>query len=982
MGDPSLFSVVQLEESIKLGKEQLQSVGTQHRDYAYLLSKLSDLWLYKSRKTMQKSDYDQAIECGRQAVDAMLPTEPDPAFILAQLESLLFGKFKANGNKNDFEDAYKLIGQALKASKTHSAQWIGIRHNFNALLLEKFKHFRDVRALDEVIESSRILVDLRNEGKSDLSMTSICQSYSVALCERAKVKGSVVELREGIAEGYRILDACKSSDPEYAGIMCSLPSEVLYHYQSTQQLDILKEVMRLSQQALDTVPQDNGYRPLILVNHGVFLFHSSERVRNSDPTLSLNYLEQAITKANEAIEIAPTNWNIYNLIQLLDSLSAWLGLKVKLTGDILSGKDGVEVAEQALRYMPVEYQERPTVLNNLACTLDALFEALQYTDHDKALEYLKRGIQAATSAVSESDEADSRYAERMLNLAAMHGKLHEDTTDEDEFQKAKALWLSASSCNSALPVVRVSASLKAGQGCFADDDFETSYDVLSSAVQLLSRISPRWVSPADQQHLLSQGSGIAGLAAAAALQMGKVPYEALKSLEMGRCVISGLTMNVKDDVSELREAHPELYERYDSLRQPFSRGRHIADAHYLNQEKTLSQVNNDLNEVENEIRQQRGFEKFQLPLSADEMKDLAKSGPVVVFNVVRYRSDVLIITSQDIISSQLPNLKYTDLEKNIEAMKDLGFGTRRRDIVLVESAQPQQNIKSILQWLWDVAVKPVLDKTKLTKSKRIWWMTNGLMALAPLHAAGNHAKGSQDNTLSHVISSYISSFKALSYARKKRTDTSSARNFLLLAMANTPGHQPLKVEAEQQILQLRFGAHLTTKLHPTTSEVLSLLPQYPIVHLACHGHLSSRSPSSSGLVFMDPSRSSTTTLPISAIEGMSTSASNFELAFLSACSTAELSYGRHIDEAINLANCFQVLGFRHVIGTIWSASDASAGVMATKFYGRLSEQIWKKRRALDVAEALHEAVREYKDEWKGEEWEGALHWGPWIHMGI
>ncbi|KAL9034961.1 MAG: hypothetical protein Q9214_006806, partial [Letrouitia sp. 1 TL-2023] len=594
MGDPRLFSVLQLEESIKLVKEQLESLGTQHRDYAYLLSELSDLWLCKSRKTMQVYDNDQAIECGRQAVDAMLSTEPDPAYILGRLESLLFEKFIATGNKNDFEEAYKLIGQALKASKSHSVQWIGIQYDFNVLHLRNFKHFRNVRALDEVIESSRILVDLRNEGKSDLSMALICHIYSEALCEKAKVKGSVDELREGIAESYRALDACKSSDSEYPIIMCSLPVKVLYHYQSTQLLDILKEVMRLSQHALDTVPQDNRHRPLILLNHGLFLFHFSERVRNSDPTLSLSYLDQAITKAIEAILNTASDWNRYNLVQLLDNLSAWLGLKIKLTGDILSGQDSVEIAERALQHMPVEYQERPTVLNNLACTLDTLFEALQHTDHDKALEYLKRGIQVATSAVSESDEANSRYAERMLNLAAMHVKLCRKTADRDEFQKAKVLWLSASSCNSALPVVRVSASLKAGQSCFDVGDFETSYNMLSSAVQLLSRISPRWVPPADQQHLLSQGSGIAGLAAAAALQMERVPYEALRSLEMGRCVMSGLTMNVKDDVSELREAHPDLYKRYDSLRLSFSRGPNIADAHYLNQEKILSQVNDDL----------------------------------------------------------------------------------------------------------------------------------------------------------------------------------------------------------------------------------------------------------------------------------------------------------------------------------------------------------------------------------------------------
>ena len=126
-------------------------------------------------------------------------------------------------------------------------------------------------------------------------------------------------------------------------------------------------------------------------------------------------------------------------------------------------------------------------------------------------------------------------------------------------------------------------------------------------------------------------------------------------------------------------------------------------------------------------------------------------------------------------------------------------------------------------------------------------------------------------------------------------------------------------------------------------------------------------------------------LAISTIERLTTQFG--ELAYLSACSTAELTFSNHIDEAINLANCFQVLGFRHVIGTIWSASDHSAGVTTQKFYTRLARQITATGPEpakgdgsdLDVARPLHEAVQEYMKECTGEE--APLHWAPWIHVG-
>lgn len=100
-----------------------------------------------------------------------------------------------------------------------------------------------------------------------------------------------------------------------------------------------------------------------------------------------------------------------------------------------------------------------------------------------------------------------------------------------------------------------------------------------------------------------------------------------------------------------------------------------------------------------------------------------------------------------------------------------------------------------------------------------------------------------------VVSSNISSSKALRYARKMRTRVSQPRKVLLVAMPSTPGHQSLDITLEKQILQANFTKYLTTKQHPTGSEVLSELSHYSILHLACCGYLSALPPSDSSLVF-------------------------------------------------------------------------------------------------------------------------------------
>lgn len=88
-------------------------------------------------------------------------------------------------------------------------------------------------------------------------------------------------------------------------------------------------------------------------------------------------------------------------------------------------------------------------------------------------------------------------------------------------------------------------------------------------------------------------------------------------------------------------------------------------------------------------------------------------------------------------------------------------------------------------------MEPVLQELRLDSVceknlPRVWWIGVGPLAKAPFHAAGDHSPRSTRNTLSRVISSYIPSIKALSYAREKRLELSTACSLLLVAMPTTP----------------------------------------------------------------------------------------------------------------------------------------------------------------------------------------------------
>jgi hypothetical protein len=88
------------------------------------------------------------------------------------------------------------------------------------------------------------------------------------------------------------------------------------------------------------------------------------------------------------------------------------------------------------------------------------------------------------------------------------------------------------------------------------------------------------------------------------------------------------------------------------------------------------------------------------------------------------------------------------------------------------------------------------------------------------------------------------------------------------------------------------------------------------------------------------------------------------------------------DEAINLANSFQALGFQHVIGTLWGADDTAAGEVARRSYQKLRVEADERNSGIgsDVGLALHETLTEYKETLNG--LKDILKWAPFIQIGV
>jgi tetratricopeptide (TPR) repeat protein len=269
----------------------------------------------------------------------------------------------------------------------------------------------------------------------------------------------------------------------------------------------------------------------------------------------------------------------------------------------------------------------------------------------------------------------------------------------------------------------------------------------------------------------------------------------------------------------------------------------------------------------------------------------------------------------------------------------------------------QASLREILGWLWDHGVGPVVDALGYRDTPapgaplpRVWWAPGGLLSLLPVHAAGQ--------ALDRVVSSYTFTVASLRHTRR-HPSSFEPTIALIVAMPTTPdiagrlehaaeearrvaAHWPRSVT----LIEAAPGADRADDADdkaPNSANVLRLLPSCGVAHFACHGTTDPADPGRSCLFLEDH-------LMVAALTTLSLTSAG--LAYLSACQTAITTDERLLDEAIHLA--FQLAGYSHVIGTLWTIRDERALDIADAFYTSLTE--------VTPAEALHAAVRSQREQ--------------------
>jgi CHAT domain-containing protein len=251
---------------------------------------------------------------------------------------------------------------------------------------------------------------------------------------------------------------------------------------------------------------------------------------------------------------------------------------------------------------------------------------------------------------------------------------------------------------------------------------------------------------------------------------------------------------------------------------------------------------------------------------------------------------------------------------------------------------------------------------------RIWWCPTSTLCNLPLHAAGIYSsKVPKPNSIPDCyISSYTPSLSALIKARSDLVNRSTNPNLLVIAQ---PDETLPKVNKEiDHIQRILNSPDILEGRDANHDTVLSGLRTHSWAHFACHGHLNEQ-PFHSSFQLHDHTH-------LELVKLIPAQFPDAELAFLSACHTAEGDVVGTPDEVVHLAAAMQFCGFRSVVGTLWAMEDDDGCDVTKDFYQymfRVPEAVPNFR---DSAKALHRATREMRKRGLGFD-----RWVKFVHVG-
>ena len=421
---------------------------------------------------------------------------------------------------------------------------------------------------------------------------------------------------------------------------------------------------------------------------------------------------------------------------------------------------------------------------------------------------------------------------------------------------------------------------------------------------------------------------------------------AIETLERGRALLWSEMRHLRTPIDQLLNADPDLGQKFAAINRDLEElTKSIAPSHKLNLDDVVADDLRAVDQFGCLLRRQRGllkkrdrlisqirclpgFDRFLTFPLFNTLRSAASSGPVIIVNHSKPRSDILIL-----LHNASPSLISTprDFYRRADALKDKLLASRVKDGL--DSSKYDQALASVLTELYELVGKPVIDRLRqlqVPDQSRVWWCPTSAFCSLPLHAMG--PVSSEDGELRYFLDLYICSYtpslSALIQSRNRDPGSRSLDRPSVLLVAQTDPSLPT-VGGEIEVVQT-LDTEVTSLISKdaTPERVIDGFHHHRFVHFACHGTLEANKPFEAGFELRGGER-------LTLLEIIRADLPSAEFAFLSACHTAEVTEGSIVDEGLHLAAAVQYCGFRSVVGTMWAMVDEDGQDLAESFYKAL-----------------------------------------------
>ncbi|KAG8931225.1 hypothetical protein FRC02_003040 [Tulasnella sp. 418] len=939
-----------LGEAIECHQRALSLSRFGHSQQASSLTNLAECFRARYEEQGDAEDLKEAITYNREAL-MLRPAGPERSTSLNNLAFCLQLRYQLFGHSVDLEDAISCNQEALALDPTNHPNRSASLTNLANCLQLRYRQFGVIQCLDDAItlnQEALSLCPVRHYARPAALI-----NFATCLQLRYRRHGEIEDLEKAISHDREALwlhpPGCRGrsnslnalafclrvryennglvEDLEEA-VQCSQEALALRrigHPGRSSSLTILANCLRLRYErqghAKDLDAAISCNRESLLLHPG--LVDESCSLHNLAAYLQTRYkhwgntsdLEEAITCNQEALELRPPGHPSRSVS--LSSLADCFLTRYQRQRDDADLEEAISNNQAALLLCPQEHSDRSSFLIKLALCLQLRYHRQGHqTDLIDAINYVRDAMELQPNVHPSQAYSMACLASIYVTYSAIPGQEQRREEAWDLFDLATRQPTAAIHTRFSISLLWVAKSdrvacLRAYRRCLElADQYVLSQPSIVSRRRLLSSFSP----------------SIAADAAAHAIEKGELTT-AVEFLEQGRTFLWSQLGRYRSPLDKLWEVNAELAAKFEALSrqletsaialQPVEASRETLEDQALRYRKGAQEWNSLIED----IRQVDGFHSFLCPMPYSVLKQAASSGPVIIPNISRFRSDIIIVRKEgDPLVIPLPGTRLCDISE-IASQFASALSTH-------EGRTRRKKILEILRFLWEEIVGFIAEELQqigIPIGSRVWWCPTSKLTLLPVQAAGPY-RNCIPSFHDLYISSYTPTLTALiSSHHRLALEPSIAPTLLLIGQPNVQEkHEIYWVRDElRRIQRIIPSVQLLVNENGTHDSVIEGLRSHRWIHLALHGSQNLHEPFQSHFHLYDK--------PLTLLDIIQAQLPEAEFAFLSACHSAS---GDEFtpDETIHLATGLQFSGFRSVIGTLWKMADADGPVVAEEVY--------------------------------------------------